>query len=77
MQILTDNHRTEFCDPNGSARGKTEGAEGDCNPIRRKISTNWTTQSSQRLNYQPESIHGRSQDSRYIYSRGWPYLTLI
>jgi hypothetical protein len=39
--------------PNGRARGRTEGAEGDCNPIGR-ISTNWTTQSSQWLNHQPK-----------------------
>jgi hypothetical protein len=31
---------------------RTEGAEGDCNPMgRATISTNWTTQSSQILNH--------------------------
>jgi hypothetical protein len=72
MQILTGNHRTEPGDSNGRARGKNEGAEGECNPIRRIISTNWTTQSSQRQNYNLKSIHGGSQDSKYIYSRGEP-----
>jgi hypothetical protein len=72
MQILTTKHQTEPRDPNARARGRTEGAEGDCSPIRRTISTNWTTQSSQGLNYQKKSIHGGSQVSRYIYQ---PYLT--
>jgi len=35
MQILTANHLTEPRDPNGRVRGKTEGTEGDCNPIER------------------------------------------
>jgi hypothetical protein len=60
MQILTANHWTEPRDPSGRVR-ETEGAEGDCNPIgRTTISTNQTTQSSQGLNHQPKSIHGRS-----------------
>jgi hypothetical protein len=33
MKILIANHQTEFRDPNGRARGRTEGAEEDCNPI--------------------------------------------
>jgi hypothetical protein len=41
MQILTANHWTESGEPNGGVRGRTEGAEGDCNPIERAIiSTN-------------------------------------
>ena len=55
--------------------GRTEGAEGDCNPTGRTISTNWTTQSSQGLNHQSKSIQGGTQDSSYICSRGWSYLT--
>jgi hypothetical protein len=39
MQILTANHWTELVDPNGGVRGRTEAAEGDCNCIRRTIST--------------------------------------
>jgi hypothetical protein len=66
---------TEPRDPNGRTRGKTEGAEGDCNPIRRTISINWITQSSQGINHQPKHIHRGTQDSRYICSREWPYLT--
>jgi hypothetical protein len=38
--------------------GRTEGAEGDCNPIgMTKVSTNWTPQSSQGLSQEPKSIH--------------------
>ena len=77
MQILTANHQTEPGDPNGRDRGRTEGAEGVCNTIGRTISTNQTTQSSQGLNHQPKSIHGGNHDSRYICSRGWPYLTSV
>jgi hypothetical protein len=62
-------------DPKGRTRRRTEGDEEDCNPIRRTISTNWTTQSSQGLNHKPKSIQEGSQDPRYICYRGWPYLT--
>jgi hypothetical protein len=59
MQIFTAKHWAELRDPYGKIRGRTEGAEGDCNPIGRKtISTNWTPQSSQGLSYQVKSIHG-------------------
>jgi hypothetical protein len=68
---------TEPRNPNERARGRTERAEEDCNPIRRTVSTNWNTQRSQGLNHQPKIIHGGSQDSRYMCSRGWPYLTSI
>ena len=50
IQILTANHWTG--DPDGRARGRTKGAEGDCNCIWRTISTSWATQSSQELNHQ-------------------------
>jgi hypothetical protein len=44
MQIYTANYWTEPRDTNGRARGRTERAEGDCNPIgRTTISTNLTT----------------------------------
>ena len=33
------------------------------------------TQSFQGLDHQPKSIHGGIHDSRYLCSRGWPYLT--
>jgi hypothetical protein len=43
MGMLTGNHQTEHGDPNGGVRGRTEGAEGDCNPIgRTTISTHQT-----------------------------------
>jgi hypothetical protein len=73
MQILATNHRFKPGNPNERARGRTEGAEGDCNSIGRRISTNRNTQSSQGLNHQPKSIHRGSNDSSCICSRGWPY----
>jgi hypothetical protein len=77
MQILTAKQWTEPEDAIGRARGRTKGTDGDYNLIARKVSTNWTTQITQELNHQPKSIHGRSQDSRYICSRGWHYLISI
>jgi hypothetical protein len=65
---------TEPRDANGRARGRTEGAERNCNLMGRTISTNRTTQSSQRLNHEPKRIHGGIHSSRYICSGGWPYL---
>jgi hypothetical protein len=75
MQFLTVNHQTEIGDTNRRSRGWTKGPKGGHNPERRTISTNWTTQSSQRLNHQPKIIHGWSQNFGYICSKGWPYLT--
>jgi hypothetical protein len=41
MQILTGSHWTEVGDQYGRVRGRTEGAEGDGNPIgRTTVSTN-------------------------------------
>jgi hypothetical protein len=40
--MLTVNHWTEHRDANGGAKERTEGAEGVCNPIGRKIATNQT-----------------------------------
>jgi hypothetical protein len=74
MQILTANPWTKPGNPNGRVKGRTEGAEGVCNPIgRTTISTNQTPQSSQGLNHQPKSIHGLVHDSSYICSRELPY----
>jgi hypothetical protein len=43
MQVLAANHRAETSNPNGEVRGRTEGAEGVCNPIgRTTISTTQT-----------------------------------
>lgn len=36
MRILAANHQTEHGDPNGGARGRTEGVEGVCNHIGKK-----------------------------------------
>jgi hypothetical protein len=57
MQILTSNHRTEPRDPSGKVRGRTKGAEEDCNPIGKTISTNslWT-QWLRALNALPEVL---------------------
>jgi hypothetical protein len=42
--MLAANNWTEHRDPSGGIRGKTEGAEGVCNPIgRTTISTNQTS----------------------------------
>jgi hypothetical protein len=67
----TANHQTES---NGRARGRTAGAEGDCNPVGRTISTNGITQSSQGINHQPKSTYEGIYGSRYIFNRGWPCL---
>jgi hypothetical protein len=41
MLILRANHWTEVRDPYGRVRGRTEGAEEDCNPVgRTTLSTN-------------------------------------
>jgi hypothetical protein len=59
IQILTGNHRTEFGDPYGKVRGRTEGAERVGNPIGKlAVSRNpepwepWEKQS-----HQPKCIH--------------------
>jgi hypothetical protein len=77
MQIFIDNHSTEAGNTNGRAKGWTKGAEGDCNPIGRTISTIRISQSSQRLNHQPRSIHGQTLGSRYICSRELRYMTSL
>ena len=59
--MLSANHWTEHRVPSGGVRERNEGAEGDCNPIgRTMISTYQTPQSSQELNHQPKSTHGRT-----------------
>jgi hypothetical protein len=68
-RMLAANHWTEHGVPNGGVRGRTEGAEGVCNPIgRTTILTNQTppSQSSQELNHQPKSTHGESGLFLYI-----------
>ena len=70
--MLAANHWTEYEDPSGRVRKRTEGAEGVCNPIGRTISTNQIPQSFQGLNHQPKSTHGGTHGSSHICSRGWP-----
>jgi len=55
MQTLTANHKNDPGYPNGIARGRTVRAKGVYNIIGRTILTNWTTQSSQRLNQQTKT----------------------
>jgi hypothetical protein len=55
MQKLTVNRWIEVGHQYGRVRGRTEGAEGDYNPIgKTTVSTNWTPQSSQRLSQKPK-----------------------
>jgi len=47
MWMLAANHQTEHRDHNGGTRGRTEGAEGVCNPIgRMTISSDQTPRAS-------------------------------
>jgi hypothetical protein len=81
MGLLIANHQTEYRDPSRRVKGRTEGAEGDCNlRWRTTISTKQTplpTLSSQLLKQQPNSTHGEPDGSSSICSSGWPYLTPI
>ena len=57
---------------------RTEGVEGDCNPIgRTTISSNLTPQNCQGLNHQPKSSHGETHDSSCICRKGLPYLASV
>jgi hypothetical protein len=63
--------------PIGRVRRRTEGAEGDYNPIgRTTISTKWNFPCSTRagLNYQPKSTHGETHVSTCIFSIRLHYL---
>jgi len=70
-QMLTANHWTKNGFPNGGVRERTLYWRV-WNPIgRTTISSNQTPQSSQGLNHQPKSIHGRTHASSHICSIGW------
>jgi hypothetical protein len=71
MGMLTPNYQTEPRDPNGRA----EEDERDFNSIGRAISTNKTTQNFQGLNHLPKNLLGGTHGTRYICSKGCPYLT--
>jgi hypothetical protein len=78
MHIITANHWTEPIDLNGRVGGRTEGAEGVCNPIgRTTVPTNLAPQSTQGLSHQTKSMHGPVHGFYYIYSRGLPYLESV
>jgi hypothetical protein len=51
--------------------------KGIATPGRTTVSINRTPQSSQTLNHQPKSIHGRVHGSSYICTRGLSYLPSV
>jgi hypothetical protein len=63
--------------PHRGAGRRTEGGEGDCNPIGRTTLDGQTTQCSQRLDHQPRSVPGGIHVSRHIYNRRWLCLTAM
>jgi hypothetical protein len=65
MQTLAANHQTEHRDLKGRVRGRLEGAEGDCNPLRRTISTIWT------LLPPPELPGIKLPTKEYTWRRPW------
>jgi hypothetical protein len=75
MWMLGDNHQTELGNPSEGACRRTEGAEGDCNPIGITMLASQTTQCSQGLDHQPRRLQEGIHGSRYKCSRGWPCLT--
>jgi hypothetical protein len=70
---------TERRVPNERVKGRTEGAEGDCDPIGRTTLTNQTPppNSAKRLTHQTKNTHGGSHGSSCICSRGKPYLASV
>jgi hypothetical protein len=69
--MLATNLWTEHWVPNGGVRERTIGTEGVCSLIQGTIvSTNQTSQSSQGLNHQPKTTHGRTHDSSHIAEDG-------
>jgi hypothetical protein len=67
MQKLIANHWTEPRDHYGRVRGRTEGAERDCNLTRRvTLLTNRTLQSSQGLSHQLKGIHWSMATITYV-----------
>jgi hypothetical protein len=79
MTVLWDNnHWREARDANGRIRGRTEGVEGECNPIGMKtLSINHILQSSQGLRNQPKSINRLLYGPSYLCSRGLPCLASV
>jgi len=64
-EAYTANYWTVSGDPNGRSKGRTEGTQGDCNPIGKTISTHWRTQSSYGLNHQSVSTEGSTTPDAY------------
>lgn len=66
---------TESGDPHARARGRTEGAIGDCNSKRR---VNFPDHPKlPKTKSSTKSIHGGTYSTKYICSRGMPYLTSV
>ena len=62
-------------EPSGGAGGRNGGAEGDCNPIGRRMLAGQSTHCSQKLDQEPRTVQTGSYGFSCIYSRGWPCLT--
>jgi hypothetical protein len=75
MWMLPAHHWAGPRESSGRVKRRAEGAEGDCNPI--GTTTVSINQTPQRLNKQPESIHGLIHGSSYICSRRLPNLASI
>ena len=78
MQILTANHWTEAEDPYGSIKGRTEEAEGDCNPTGRPtVSTSldaWKLLETEL----PAKEHAQTSERPWhLLSRGLPCLASV
>jgi hypothetical protein len=72
--MLESNYRTECRDPNKGVRGRNEGAEWICNPIRR--TTMSTNQNPLELLGSKPPIYEykwRDEDSSCICNSGCPY----
>jgi hypothetical protein len=69
---LRANHQAEYRKPCEEAGRRTEGVEGDSNPIGRTAEAGLTMQFFQRLDQQLRSVPKGIFGSRHICSRGWP-----
>jgi hypothetical protein len=71
MQVLIANHWVKVRDQYGRVKGRTEGVEGDCNPIGRTTgSTNGDLSELSETKPKPRSIHGQVHGPRHMCSRG-------
>lgn len=75
--MLGANHLIELGDFVVGTGRRTGVIVGYCNLTGRTMSTGYITQHSQILGPQSKSIQGWIDGSRFICSRGWPYLKLM